>query len=277
MIWLLYISAIFLGLVQGLTEFIPVSSSGHLILASIWIDFESYIGGPEKVVVFEVVIQFGSVFAILAQYGRELLRTANDLIPTRAAASSDQPRSRLGPALIVGTLPVLIVGFLAGGYIQDNLYSPVVVAWGFIIGGVIMWIVECLPLRPACVSTHAITLRQALLVGLFQVLALIPGTSRSGATIIGALGIGLDRRTATEFSFLLALPVLVAATGYTVLRNASSFDAAFILPLAIGFVVSFLSSWLVIRWLLRFVRSHSFKGFALYRIAFGIVLLLAIR
>ncbi len=277
MTWLLFISAVFLGLVQGLTEFIPVSSSGHLILASIWIDFENYIGGPEKVVVFEVVIQLGSVFAILAEYGRDLLRTAKDLIPARAAASSDQPRSRLGSALIVATLPVLIVGFLAGGYIQDNLYSPVVVAWSFIIGGVIMWIVESLPLRPACVSTHAITLRQALLVGLFQVLALIPGTSRSGATIIGALGIGLDRRTATEFSFLLALPVLVAATGYTALRNASSFDAAFILPLAIGFLVSFLSSWLVIRWLLRFVRSHNFKGFALYRIAFGIVLLLAIR
>jgi undecaprenyl-diphosphatase len=288
--WPLVLSALLLGLVQGLTEFIPVSSSGHLILAGRGIDFEEAIGGRNRLIVFEVVIQLGSVVAILVEYGRDLLRTARSLLhgnPGPLVATGAPPasngvrgfmqRSRLGVALIVGTVPVLVVGALFGGLIQDHLFSPVVVAWSFIIGGVIMWVIESLPLKPTCASVDTISIRQALVVGFAQVLALVPGTSRSGSTIMGALGAGLDRRTATEFSFLLALPVLLAASAYTVVRNVESIDASFFPPLALGFLVSFLSSWLVIRWLLRFVRSHTFKGFALYRIGFGLVLLLVLR
>ncbi len=284
--WPLVLSALLLGLVQGLTEFIPVSSSGHLILAGGMVDFEESIGGPNRLIVFEVVIQLGSVLAILVEYGRDLLRTARSILHGHSGPVVEGTiktpqsglrgilfRSRLGVALIVGTVPVLAVGVLFGGYIQDNLFSPTVVAWSFIVGGVIMWIIESLPLRPTCASIDTISFRQALWVGLAQVLALIPGTSRSGATIMGALGAGLDRKTATEFSFLLALPVLLAASAYTVVRNVEAIDVSFLPPLALGFLVSFLSSWLVIRWLLRFVRSHTFKSFALYRIAFGIVLL----
>lgn len=136
-----------------------------------------------------------------------------------------------------------------------------------------MWIVESLPLRPRCVATAAITLRQALLIGFAQVLALVPGTSRSAATILGGLGAGLDRRTATEFSFLLALPVLTAATLYTLARHAAHLDAQMILLLAVGLLVSFASAWLAMRWLLRYVRNHTLQGFALYRIAFGAILM----
>lgn len=272
MTWPLFIGALLLGLIQGLTEFIPVSSSGHLILADQALAFESEIGGHMRVVVFEVVIQLGSIVAILAEYGRELMRSARRFF-VAAPAESGGRRLQLGWALVIGTLPLVVVGGLFGGAIQTHLYSPVVVAWSFIVGGVIIWIIESLPLRVKTVTTDELTVRQVLWVGLAQVLALIPGTSRSGATIMGGLGAGLDRRTATEFSFLLALPALLAAAVYTVYKHREVLDLSFAAPLAVGFVVSFLSSWLVIRWLLKFVRSHSFKGFALYRIGFGALLL----
>jgi len=264
----LFIAVLILGLVQGVTEFLPVSSSGHLILADRVLHFESAIGGKSRVLVFEIFIQVGAIAAILAEYGRELWKTA-----LSAIRPSSANRSTLLPALVVGTIPVVVIGGLFGGVIQDYLFSPYVVAWAFIVGGVIMWVVESLPIRATCERTHAISLRQAALIGLAQIFALVPGTSRSGATIIGGLCSGLDRRTATEFSFLLALPVLLAATFYTLIRHAELLDMRMILLLLLGFLVSFLSSWAVIRWLLRFVRTHSFKVFAAYRIAFGVLLL----
>lgn len=275
MTWPLFIGALLLGLIQGLTEFIPVSSSGHLILADRVLGYEREIGGHLRVVVFEVVIQLGSTAAILAVYGRELWGTAKRLFsaaPTEGAADGTR-HLQLGWALVIGTLPVVVVGGLWGGAIQSHLYTPTVVAWSFMIGGVIIWLVESLPIRVTTTSTGTLTVRQALWVGLAQVLALVPGTSRSGASIMGGLGAGLDRRTATEFSFMLALPALIAASAYTVYKHRDTLDLSFAAPLAVGFFVSFLSSWLVIRWLLRFVRTHSFKGFAVYRIGFGLLLL----
>ena len=267
----LLIAILVLGLVQGITEFLPISSSGHLILAGRLIDFEQAIGGEAKVVVFEIFIQAGSIAAILAEYGRELWKTGLTAIQPK----SGKPNLFIG--LVVGTIPVVLVGGIFGGAIQDNLFNPIVVAWAFIVGGVIMWIVESLPIRHTCADTHDISWRQSVLIGLAQVLALIPGTSRSGATIIGGLCAGLDRRTATEFSFLLALPVLLAATAYTLMKHAALLDSQMLVLLAGGFLVSFLSSWAVIRWLIRYVRSHSFKVFAAYRIAFGAVLLYVFR
>lgn len=267
----LLIAILVLGLVQGITEFLPISSSGHLILASRLIDFEQAIGGQAKVVVFEIFIQAGSIAAILAEYGRELWRTSLTAIQPK----SGKPNLLIG--LIIGTIPVVLVGGLFGGVIQEHLFNPRVVAWAFIVGGVLMWIVESLPLNHTCTDTHTISLRQSILIGLAQVLALVPGTSRSGATIIGGLCVGLDRRTSTEFSFLLALPVLVAATAYTLLKHAALLDTQMFVLLLGGFLVSFLSSWAAIRWLIRYVRSHSFKVFAIYRILFGAVLLYVFR
>lgn len=267
----LLIAILVLGLVQGITEFLPISSSGHLIVAGRLIDFEQAIGGEAKVVVFEIFIQAGSIAAILAEYGRELWKTAL----TAVQPKSGKPNLLIG--LVIGTIPVVLVGGIFGGEIQAHLFTPVVVAWAFIVGGIIMWIVESLPIKHTCADTHAISWRQSLLIGLAQVLALVPGTSRSGATIIGGLCAGLDRRTSTEFSFLLALPVLVAATAYTLLKHAALLDSQMLTLLLGGFLVSFLSSWVVIRWLIRYVRSHSFKVFAAYRIAFGAVMLYIFR
>lgn len=271
MTFALLIAIVMLGLVQGVTEFLPVSSSGHLILADRLIDFEAIIGGKDRVIVFEIFIQIGAIAAILAEYGKELLTTVRT-----SALSWNRSRPPLLVGLVIGTIPVVAVGGLFGGYIHDHLFDPRVVAWAFIVGGVIMWIVESLPLRIQCTDSHKISPSQALLVGLAQVLALVPGTSRSGATIIGGMCAGLDRRTATEFSFLLALPVLIAATGYTLLKHSALLDSQMIIFLVIGFVVSFLSSWAVIKWLIRYVRTHSLKVFAAYRIAFGAILLFVV-
>jgi undecaprenyl-diphosphatase len=263
----IFFAVLLLGLVQGLSEFLPVSSSGHLILADRLVHFEHAIGGPRQVIVFEVFIQLGAIAALLVEYGRELWRTA------RAIMRPSSPGRPLALALAIGTLPVVAVGGLLGGNIHEHLYSPVVVAWAFILGGVVIWIVEYRPQTAACTDLNTITPGRALLIGLVQVLALIPGTSRSGATIIGGMCAGLDRRTATEFSFLLALPVLVAATVYTLAIHRELLDARMSGLLAAGFLVSFLSAWAVLRWLLRFVRTHTFKSFAIYRVAFGVLLL----
>jgi undecaprenyl-diphosphatase len=267
----LLIAVLVLGLVQGVTEFLPISSSGHLILAGRMIDFEQAIGGEAKGVVFEIFIQAGSIAAILAEYGRELWKTALTAIQPK----SGKPHLLIG--LVIGTVPVVLVGGIFGGEIQEHLFNPTVVAWAFIFGGIIMWVVESLPIKHSCSDTHMISWRQSLFIGLAQVLALVPGTSRSGATIMGGLCSGLDRRTATEFSFLLALPVLLAATTYTLLKHAALLDSQMLTLLMGGFLVSFLCSWAVIRWLIRYVRSHSFKVFAAYRIAFGAAMLYVFR
>ena len=245
--------ALVLGIVEGLTEFLPISSTGHLILAGDLLDFD-----PPSRDVFYVAIQTGAMLAVLWEYRARFFRV--DL--------------QLWRNLVVAFIPAAALGLLFGKIIKQYLFHAVPVALAFIVGGVVILLVDRRN-RPARIeSTRDMTWLDALKVGFAQCFALIPGTSRSGATIIGGMLFGLSRQAATEFSFFLAVPTLIAAGAYDSWKNRQLFivnDAAL---WAVGFVVSFVSAFLVIRWLIRYVATHDFRWFAWYRIAFGIVVLL---
>jgi undecaprenyl-diphosphatase len=239
--------------VEGLTEFLPVSSTGHLILAGDLLDFDH----PSRDV-FYLAIQTGAMLAVLWEYRARFLRV--DL--------------QLWRNLIVAFIPAAVLGLAAGGLIKSYLFKPVPVALAFIIGGVIILLVDR-GNRPARIeSTQAMTWLDALKVGFAQCFALIPGTSRSGATIIGGMLFGLSRKAATEFSFFLAVPTLIAAGAYDSWKHRDLFRAEDAAMWAVGLVTSFVSAFLVIRWLIRYVATHDFRWFAWYRIAFGVVVLL---
>ena len=244
--------ALVLGLVEGLTEFLPISSTGHLILAGDLIGFRG-----EHAKVFDVAIQTGAMLAVVWQYRRRFFAV-------------DFPLWR---NLAVAFVPAAAVGLLFGHAIKTYLFSPVPVALAFIIGGIVILVVDR-GARPARVeSTRAMTWRDALKVGIAQCFALIPGTSRSGATIIGGMLFGLSRPAATEFSFFLAVPTLVAAGAYDLWKNREMLAADDLRMIAVGLVVSFFSALVVIRWLIRYVATHDFRPFAWYRIAFGLAVL----
>jgi len=247
------LSALVLGLVEGLTEFLPVSSTGHLILAGDLLDFD-----PPSRDVFYIAIQTGAMLAVVWEYRARFFRVD----------------PQLWRNLIIAFLPAAVLGLLLGGLIKTYLFKPVPVALAFIIGGVIILFVERREHLPRVETTTAMTWLDALKVGFAQCFALIPGTSRSGATIIGGMLFGLSRRTATEFSFFLAVPTLIAAGAYDSWKNRRLFSAEDIGMWAVGLVVSFVSAFLVIRWLIRYVATHDFRPFAWYRIAFGVVVLM---
>lgn len=262
----LLIKAALMGVVEGLTEFLPVSSTGHLILAGTLLGLTG-----EKTKVFEVVIQTGAIFAIVSVYAQRLLATLQGL-PRRDAVAW-----RFSTNVLIGFLPAAVLGFLFIGPIKAVLFNPLVVATSFILGGlVILWAEG----RQRRVSHHAVQSlddigwTDALKVGLVQCLALVPGVSRSGATIVGAMLVGFNRRAATEFSFFLALPVLVGAAAYDLYKHRHLLDAADLPFFATGLIVSWLSAWVCVRWLLRFVTTHTFVPFAWYRIVFGALILL---
>ena len=248
----LYLKAVVLGIVEGLTEFLPVSSTGHLILAGDLLDFDH----PSRDV-FYLAIQTGAMLAVLWEYRARFFRI--DL--------------QLWRNLIIAFIPAAAMGLAVGGLIKTYLFKPVPVALAFIIGGVIiLWVDR--GTRPVRIqSTRDMTWLDALKVGFAQCFALIPGTSRSGATIIGGMLFGLSRQAATEFSFFLAVPTLIAAGAYDALKHRHLFHASDLGMWAVGLVVSFISAFLVIRWLIRYVATHDFRWFAWYRIAFGIVVL----
>jgi undecaprenyl-diphosphatase len=246
------LDALILGIVEGLTEFLPISSTGHLILAGDLLDFTH----PGRDV-FYVAIQTGAMLAVLWEYRARFLRV--DL--------------QLWRNLAVAFLPAAVLGLLVGGFIKTYLFKPVPVALAFIIGGVIILLVDRESKQPRVQSTQAMTWADALKVGLAQCFALIPGTSRSGATIIGGMLFGLSRRAATEFSFFLAVPTLIAAGAYDAWKNRALLVDKDLVMWGIGLVASFLSAFIVIRWLIRYVATHDFRWFAWYRIAFGIVVL----
>lgn len=256
-----WIVAVILGLVEGITEFLPVSSTGHLIVAG---SFLGYHG--ERAATFEIVIQVGAILAVVWHYRVTLI----DLVTRMFTAA---PERRLATSLIVAFLPAALVGLGLHHWIKGHLFNPVTVATAFIVGGVVILFVEWR--RPAVTTTsvQATSLRQAIGIGCAQVLALIPGTSRSAATILGGYLSGLSRPAATEFSFLLAIPTLMAAAGYDALKSRALFTSADVPMFAIGIVVSFVAALFVIRGFLLFVREHSFRVFAWYRIAFGIIIL----
>lgn len=261
----LLLQAALMGVVEGLTEFIPVSSTGHLILAAALLGLEG-----EKIKVFEVVIQTGAILAILSLYWQRLWGTVVGL-PREARAQ------RFTANVLLGFLPAALAGVLFIDVIKGVLFNPVVVALGFIVGGVIMLWVEARQARVDASrldDVDAVGWRDALAVGLIQCCALVPGVSRSGATIIGAMALGFSRRAATEFSFFLAIPMLFGAAAYDLYKHRALLSVQDLPMFAVGFGVSWLAAWVCVKWLLRFVTQHSFVPFAWYRIAFGGLILL---
>jgi undecaprenyl-diphosphatase len=255
---LLLFKALIMGLVEGITEFLPVSSTGHLIITAELIDFWT----KEKRDVFEVAIQLGAILSVCYEYRQRLFGVAQGVLT--------QPASqRFVLNLVVAFLPAAILGFLFIKPIKFYLFNPLAVATALVVGGVLILWAEKRQHVVRAESVDEMDWKMALKVGLAQCLALVPGTSRSGATIIGGLFFGLSRKAAAEFSFFLAIPVMFAATLYDVLRHLDEFVVADLPVFGVGFVVSFISALLVIRALIRFVAHHDFTVFAWYRIVFG--------
>jgi undecaprenyl-diphosphatase len=255
------LKALIMGVVEGLTEFLPISSTGHLIIVGQLLGFND-----DKAKVFDIVIQSGAMLAIVWEY-RARFASVLARLPT------DPSARRFAANVFVAFLPAAVVGLAFNRLIKDYLFYAVPVAAAFIVGGLVILWVDRRRATARVASVDDMTWRDALMVGLAQIFALIPGTSRSGSTIIGGMLAGLSRRAATEFSFFLAVPTLVAAGAYDFYKNRGLFQAADLAPLAVGFVVSFVSAFICIRWLLRYIATHDFTLFAWYRIAFGLLVL----
>jgi undecaprenyl-diphosphatase len=273
--------AFVLGIVEGLTEFLPVSSTGHLILVGDLLGFND-----EKGKVFEIFIQSGAILAVCWEYRARFAATFTGIFTDRRA-------QQFAANLFIAFLPLAILGLLLGNMIKAALFKPVPVALAFIVGGIIIlfaerWykqrarenIVQLRSEAPGIVARSLIstvddmTWRDALKLGFAQCAALIPGTSRSGATIIGGMFFGLSRKCATEFSFFLAVPTLIAATIYSLWKARDVLTVADVPMFSVGFISAFISAFIVVRWLIRYISSHDFTIFAWYRIAFGLVVLL---
>ena len=258
----LLIKAAIMGIVEGLTEFLPISSTGHLILTGALLGFDD-----DKAKVFDIAIQTGAILAVVIVYW-EKIRSTIVMLPDSKRAQ------RFAANVFIGFLPAGVIGFTVYKAIKAYLFNPGVVAGAFIIGGIIILWVE--KIAKPVVRIHDIddmSGLDALKVGLVQCLGMIPGTSRSGATIIGGMLLGLSRKVAAEFSFFLAIPTLVGAGVYSLYKERALLSMADLPLFTVGFVVSFIAAWLCIRWLLKFIATHDFVGFAYYRIAFGLVVL----
>jgi undecaprenyl-diphosphatase len=272
--WTLALKAALMGIVEGLTEFLPISSTGHLILAGSLLNFTG-----ETAKVFEIAIQTGAMLAVIWEYRQRLAATVTGLATEPAAR-------RFALNLLVAFMPAAVLGLLLGKVVKEHLFHPVPVALAFIVGGlIILWVErrhrvqfgerDLEGTRRARVETvDQMSRLDALKVGLVQCLALIPGTSRSGATIIGAMMFGFSRKCATEFSFFLGIPTLMGAGAYSVWKQRDLLQWSDLPMFAIGTVFAFFSAWLCIRWLIRYVSTHDFTVFAWYRIIFGLVVLL---
>lgn len=264
--WMVLVKAAVMGVVEGLTEFLPISSTGHLILAASLLDFT----GP-MVKVFEVAIQTGAMLAVIVEYRRRFADTLSGI-------ASQPVAQRFARNVLIAFCPAVVMGLAFGSLIKKHLFHPVPVALAFIVGGVIILWVERLQRGQRTARVEAVddmSAIDALKVGLVQCLALIPGTSRSGATIIGAMVFGFSRKAAAEFSFFLAVPTLIGAGVYSVWKDRDALSLSDWPAFAVGTVFAFFSAWLCIRWLIRFVSSHDFTAFAWYRIVFGGLVLLS--
>jgi undecaprenyl-diphosphatase len=258
----LLVKAAVMGVVEGLTEFLPISSTGHLILAGALLGFDD-----DKAKVFDIAIQTGAILAVIIVYWQKIRDTVVAL-PTQRQAQ------RFALNVAIAFLPAVIIGLLLGKTIKAHLFTPTVVAVTLIIGGfIILWVERR---KHAAVHIHEVedmSAWDALKVGLVQCVAMIPGTSRSGATIIGGMWLGMSRKAATDFSFYLAIPTLIGAGAYSLYKDRALLSAQDIPMFAVGLVFSFLSAWLCVRWLLRYISTHDFRPFAWYRIVFGLVIL----
>ena len=251
-----------MGVVEGLTEFLPISSTGHLILAGALLGFDD-----DKAKVFDIAIQTGAIFAVILVYWEKIRSTAK-------AFRYQVEAQRFVLNVFIGFLPAVVLGLLFGKLIKEHLFTPWVVATTFIVGGfIILWAEKRPPSSVRIRAVEDMRGRDALWVGLVQCLAMIPGTSRSGATIIGGMLLGLSRKAATDFSFFLAIPTLIGAGVYSLYKERALLSVEDIPMFATGLVVSFISAWICVKWLLKYIATHSFEIFAWYRIAFGIVVL----
>jgi undecaprenyl-diphosphatase len=277
---ILLAKAAVMGIVEGLTEFLPISSTGHLILAGSLLDF-----ADAKAKVFDIAIQTGAIFAVILVYAQRLRDTV-------AGITSQPAARRFALNVLIGFLPAAVFGLLLGKTIKAHLFTPQVVAATFILGGFIIlwaerradaakaaktadvkWGEQKAPGRAVVETVDDMSPLDALKVGLVQCLAMIPGTSRSGATIIGGMLMGLSRQAATDFSFFLAIPTLIGAGAYSLYKERALLSAADTPIFLVGLFFSFVSAWICVRWLLRYVATHNFIPFAWYRIAFGILVL----
>ena len=265
---ILALKTLIMGVVEGLTEFLPISSTGHLILTEHLLGFE---GMEEKMKVFEIVIQAGAIFAVCWEYRARIMAVLGGLF-------SDRKQQRFAMNVIIAFLPAAVLGVLFIKAIKSVLFAPVPVALAFIIGAfVILWVEKREKANPGMARINSIddvTPIDALKIGVAQSFGLIPGTSRSGATIMGAMIFGLSRKVATEFSFFLAIPTLLGATVFSLYKERALLSAADLPLFSLGSVAAFVSAFLCVRWLLRYVSTHTFNAFAWYRIAFGLVVLI---
>ena len=259
---ILLLKAAVMGVVEGLTEFLPISSTGHLILAGALLGFDD-----DKAKVFDIAIQTGAILAVIIVYWQKISTTVRAL-----PRSADAQRFALN--VFIAFVPAVILGLLFGKAIKANLFTPEVVATTFIIGGFIILWAERRQTRAVRIDeVEDMRWQDALKVGLVQCLAMIPGTSRSGATIIGGMLLGMSRKAATDFSFYLAIPTLIGAGAYSLYKDRALLSLADAPMFAVGLVFSFLSAWVCVRWLLKFISTNSFEVFAWYRIVFGLVVL----
>lgn len=256
-----------MGVVEGLTEFLPISSTGHLILTGSLLGMHD-----ERDKVFEVAIQTGAIVAVILVYWQKIRTTI-------CALGKDPAALRLFSNILIAFFPAVILGLLFGKYIKAHLFNPLVVASTFIVGGIIIWAVER---RPQAADPTAGRLQEAddlgfwdaLKVGLVQCLAMVPGTSRSGATIIGGMLLGLSRKAATDFSFFLAIPTLIGAGAYDLYKHRTLMTLDYLPVFGMGLFFAFISAYFCVRWLLKYISTHTFTVFAWYRIAFGLLILL---
>jgi len=255
------IQALILGVVEGLTEFLPISSTGHQIIVADLLDF-----GGERAMAFNIIIQLGAILAVVWEFRRKILDVVIGL-PTQRNAQ------RFTANLLIAFLPAVVLGVIFADLIHHYLFNPITVATALVLGGIVMLWAERREHEVHAETVDDITWKDALKVGLAQCLAMIPGTSRSGSTIIGGLLFGLSRKTATEFSFFLAMPTMVGAAVYSGYKYRDLFQPADLPVFVIGFVTSFIFAMIAVKGLLKFIASHSYAAFAWYRIAFGLLIL----
>ena len=259
--WILLLKAAILGMVEGFTEFLPISSTGHLIVVGSLLDFND-----ERGKLFTIVIQSAAILAVMWEY-RVKIATIVVGLPHDAAAQ------RFALNVLIAFLPLAVLGLLFGKHIKELLFNPITVATTSIIGAIFILWAEKRQHTITVESVDDLNWKDALKIGFAQALALIPGTSRSGATIIGGLFFGLSRKAATEFTFFLAMPVLIGATIYELYKERALLSSDDLSMWAVGFIASFVSAFLCVRWLLRYISTHDFTMFAWYRIAFGLIVL----
>lgn len=258
-----WVKVVILGIVEGITEFLPISSTGHLIVAAALLNFQGSIGGT-----FEIFIQLGAVVAVIVFYRSEIFQQVRTV-------TSDSRVQRFWLGIIVAFIPAAVIGFLLKDWVKEVLFSPIVVGLSLIAGGIVFLVIERRPVVEVTTNEAGdITLLQALIVGIAQTTALIPGVSRSGASIIGGRLGGMNRQAATQFSFYLAIPTLGAATVFDLVTSLDQINGDQLSMLIVGAIVSGIVAWLSIGWLLRYVANHTFIAFGYYRIVAGIIIII---